>query len=238
MLWASVLAGRPGFLELDEQQHIYLNPELLLSNPEDIFWQNIRTSPGIGLLFIELLTRRRFRINGKINFDGARWRIEIDQAYPNCPKYIQRRKLIDETGITSVSTHDMRTWINKADTIFVASADNQNNLDVSHRGGETGFVQYIDGQTLRIPDYAGNSMFNTLGNFHINTAAGILLMDFTNGETLQLSGQAILHINDEAADEFTGGTNRFWDFKIQQSLFSRSLFDFSFRFIDFSPFNP
>lgn len=237
-LWASVLSGAPSFLELDESQQLFLDPARLESSPDDIFWENIRNAPGVGLLFIELQTRRRFRVNGHITADAGRWRMVIDQAYPNCPKYIQRRQLLSEHTNAPATVHELRAWIAKADTIFVASADQHGNLDVSHRGGDTGFVEYIGDQTLRIPDYVGNSMFNTLGNFHVNPAAGILVVDFTNGETLQLSGKAIVHLNEGPTDVYTGGTTRFWDFKIEKSVFSTSLFDFSSRFIDFSPYNP
>ena len=238
MLWASVLTGQPGFLELDEDQHLILDPVLLRSSPKDIFWADIRNESGVGLLFIELLTRRRFRVNGHIIADAGRWRIQIDQAYPNCPKYIQRRELVSNEGGSRATVHELKVWIEQADTIFVASADRHGNLDVSHRGGETGFIAYIDEQTLRIPDYVGNSMFNTLGNFYVNPAAGILVVDFTNGETLQLSGKAIVHLNEDSGNVVTGGTRRFWDFKIEKTVFSKSLFDFSSRFIDFSTFNP
>jgi len=201
---------------------------------QGMLWASVLT----GLLFIELLTRRRFRVNGHIIADAGRWRIQIDQAYPNCPKYIQRRELVSNEGGSRATVHELKVWIEQADTIFVASADRHGNLDVSHRGGETGFIAYIDEQTLRIPDYVGNSMFNTLGNFYVNPAAGILVVDFTNGETLQLSGKAIVHLNEDSGNVVTGGTRRFWDFKIEKTVFSKSLFDFSSRFIDFSTFNP
>ncbi|AYL95364.1 pyridoxamine 5'-phosphate oxidase family protein [Mucilaginibacter celer] len=238
MVWASVLTGEPGFLKLDEDHHLILDPALLRSSPGDIFWTNVRNGRGVGLLFIELLTRRRFRVNGHIFAEAGRWRIQIDQAYPNCPKYIQRRQLISNHGESPPPARELEGWMKQADTIFVASADTDGDLDVSHRGGDTGFIAYIDEQTLRIPDYIGNSMFNTLGNFHVNPAAGLLVVDFTNGQTLQLSGKAVVHLDEEPGNVITGGTHRFWDFKIEKSVYSQSLFDFSSRFIDFSTFNP
>jgi predicted pyridoxine 5'-phosphate oxidase superfamily flavin-nucleotide-binding protein len=236
-LWASVLSGSNGFLKPEKAQQLILNQEVSTSNEDDVFWQNISDTPGIGLLFIDLMSRRRFRINGHIMPEEGHWRMQIRQAYPNCPKYIQRRQLTNEPARSS-SIQDLHSWISTADTIFVASADKEGNLDVSHRGGNSGFVKIVDEQTLRIPDYVGNSMFNTLGNFHVNPAAGILIVDFSNGETLQLSGKALVHLNDSSTEVYTGGTRRFWDFKIEKIVYSRSLPHFSSRFIDFSPFNP
>ncbi|MET3980291.1 hypothetical protein ABIB62_002893 [Mucilaginibacter sp. UYP25] len=62
---------------------------------------------------------------------------------------------------------------------------------MSHRGGETDFITFLDERAIRLPDYEGNSMFNMLGNFHINPIAGILIIDYSNGETVQFSGKAV-----------------------------------------------
>ncbi|XLM22644.1 pyridoxamine 5'-phosphate oxidase family protein, partial [Chromobacterium piscinae] len=59
----------------------------------------------------------------------------------------------------------------------------------SHRGGKPGFVK-IDGDTLTIPDFAGNGYFNTLGNLLRHPRAGLLFIDFSSGDTLQLAGRA------------------------------------------------
>ncbi|MCQ6957003.1 pyridoxamine 5'-phosphate oxidase family protein [Mucilaginibacter aquariorum] len=237
-LWASVLSGADGFLKFDESQQLDCDTTFLTSNPQELFWNNIIHMPGVGLLFIDLINRRRLRINGSFSGHNDLWQIKIKQAYPNCPKYIQRRDLLNSTGKFKAVSHEIENWVSMADTIFVASADLNGNLDVSHRGGNKGFVKYLDENTLRIPDYLGNSMFNTLGNFHINPSAGILILDFNTGDTLQLTGKATVHLNEENKDVFTGGTKRFWDFKIEKTLFSKSLSNFSSRFIDFSPYNP
>ncbi|MBW4420380.1 MAG: pyridoxamine 5'-phosphate oxidase family protein [Myxacorys californica WJT36-NPBG1] len=83
-----------------------------------------------------------------------------------------------------------RDAIAQTDTFFIASTHSQQGADVSHRGGYPGFVQVIGAATLMFPDYAGNIMFQTLGNLSINPNAGLLLIDFEQGQTLQLSGQA------------------------------------------------
>ena len=59
-----------------------------------------------------------------------------------------------------------------ADTFFVASAHAERGVDASHRGGLPGFVRVLGDRTLEIPDYPGNSMFNTLGNPAADPRAG------------------------------------------------------------------
>jgi predicted pyridoxine 5'-phosphate oxidase superfamily flavin-nucleotide-binding protein len=55
-----------------------------------------------------------------------------------------------------------RAMIAEADTFFVASyvdVEGERSVDVSHRGGQSGFVQ-VEGNRLTIPDFAGN-LFST-----------------------------------------------------------------------------
>ncbi|MCF0069571.1 pyridoxamine 5'-phosphate oxidase family protein [Dyadobacter sp. CY261] len=237
-VWASVLSGAPGFVQLTDMHSLLFDPDLRNSNADDIFWKNIHEDATIGLLFIELTTRRRFRVNGRIYPQGSLWRLEVEQAYPNCPKYIQRRELVHEDVVGPSIGQDLRKWIDQADTFFVASSDSEGNLDASHRGGNPGFVKWVRTDVVRVPDYQGNSMFNTLGNFYENPKAGLLFVDFSNGETLKMSGKVQLHLHEESAADFTGGTDRFWDFKIEKVVFEKSLENFTMRLIDFSRFNP
>ena len=133
----------------------------------------------LGVLFIELTTRRRLRVNGTVaRVGGGRLAVAVAEAYPACPKYIQRRTreaggAAGEGGALAGEALDdeLRRWIEGADTLFVASGHPGGHLDVSHRGGEPGFVQVVNG-ALRVPDYPGNSMFNTLGNLHADPRAG------------------------------------------------------------------
>ena len=135
-------------------------------------------------------------------------------------------------------TNDLKQWIENLDTMFVGSSDDKSNLDASHRGGDPGFIQIVDESTLKIPDYPGNSMYNTLGNFMSNPKAGLLFVDFKEGKTLQLTGKAEIVWHDEDAQEKTGGTMRLWEFVISKWIQIDSLKSVNWRFIDSSPFNP
>ena len=105
--------------------------------------------------------------------------------------------------------------IRRADTFFVASyADTPHGrqVDVSHRGGNSGFVRVGADGALTIPDFSGNRFFNTLGNLAINPKAGLLFVDFTNGDLLQLSGDAEL-LPDSAGIADFEGAEHLWRFK-------------------------
>ena len=156
-----------------------------MRGPHDPLWENLKHNPRLGLLVIDLRTRARLRVNGRAEFATPNdLRVTVEQAYPNCPQYIQRRNFrpsIDparpiefKTKTGSVLAEVHQQWITSADTLFVASEDPANGVDASHRGGHPGFVQVLSSTRLRIPDYVGNGMFNTFGNFATNPKAGLI----------------------------------------------------------------
>jgi predicted pyridoxine 5'-phosphate oxidase superfamily flavin-nucleotide-binding protein len=205
-----------------------------------------RTGDGapVGFLFLEVATRRRYRVNGTvIGANEGRILLRVAEAYPNCPKYIQRRALRltpDRTASTDIRQGvdldpEQQQLIASADTFFMASAGPDHNLDASHRGGRPGFVR-IDGDRLWIPDYAGNNMYNTLGNLSLNPTTSLLFIDFDTGDTLQLSGVA--NIDLDAVDAATGGTNRAWTFITTSWTRSRLAAQLHGELLEISPHNP
>ncbi|MFD0429136.1 pyridoxamine 5'-phosphate oxidase family protein [Streptomyces zhihengii] len=63
-------------------------------------------------------------------------------------------------------------------------------MDASHRGGGPGFLEVASPTELSWRDYPGNAMFLTLGNLARDPRAGLLLLDWSTGTTLQLTGTA------------------------------------------------
>jgi len=226
-VWASVLFGRPGFVVAPDDRAVELDLTMTVELPGDPLWSSLRGDPRVGLLAIDLETRRRLRVNGRVSeLDADRARIEVVEAYPNCPKYIQRRRLVadwterPDVGRPSRSgtalDPETRDLLARADTLFVASAHPDRGVDASHRGGGPGFVRVLDDATLRIPDYPGNSMFNTLGNFELHPHAGVVVPDFETGRWLQMVGCPEIRWDLEDLDEESGGTSRFWDFHVSE----------------------
>jgi len=248
-LWASVFLGQPGFIQAENERLVNFDLTTMGPNPHDPFWKNIQANPQVGMLAIELASRRRLRVNGTITRESdAQLQLQVQESYPNCPKYIQRRQLSNSPSGTNMTPHistqgdglgsEQRAIIAKADTLFVASVHPERGVDASHRGGNTGFVTHVDDRTLRIPDYPGNSMFNTLGNFAVNPRAGLIFLDFELHRTLQLTGRAeILYDVDGTAEE-TGGTNRYWQLHIDHWIESPLVSQADWSFQDYSPYNP
>ncbi|WP_276371366.1 pyridoxamine 5'-phosphate oxidase family protein [Chryseolinea sp. H1M3-3] len=245
-IFVSFLSGSEGFIRVINDSHIEINVELSSSNPNDQFWRNAQLGQHIGFLFIEPLTRRRYRLNGKIDSTGKKIQIVLEQAYPNCPKYIQKRSFARvEKNIYPESiiqgrelSPELISLVKSADCIFVGSADLSGSMDASHRGGLPGFIHITNPVTLIIPDYPGNGMFNTLGNFITNPNAGILLLDHESKRTLQIIGNVQIHWQLPDLSLNTSGTNRSWSLTIHRWILMDNMFGLSSEFIEYSSLNP
>ncbi|GAA3841669.1 pyridoxamine 5'-phosphate oxidase family protein [Sphaerisporangium flaviroseum] len=196
-VWAGTLTGSEGFADPRDDQLISIG-----ALPGGPFAGLFEESHDIGILAIEPATRRRMRVNGRAHRDGGRLVVRTEQVYSNCPKYIQKREPVPLPGgdageegeivrgeaLTSVQ----REWIRTADTFFIATHAAGLGTDVSHRGGNPGFVQVVDERRLAWPEYPGNFMFMTLGNLQLNPACGLLFLDWESGHGLHLTGRAAI----------------------------------------------
>jgi uncharacterized protein len=242
--WASLIEGPQGFAHSPDPQRLTLNAA---PDPQDPAAAGLQTGQAIGMLGIELHTRRRNRMNGVITQATAnRLDIAVEHAFGNCPQYIQQRTyarapqtLADKPPRKNSTTLDPRArqMIGKADTFFVASYvehdDLQRSVDVSHRGGRPGFIK-VDGNRLTIPDYAGNLHFNTLGNLELNPRAGLLFVDFSNGDMLQLSGRTELILQSPLIAAFEGA-ERLWSVDVEQVVLRPAAVSIRWDFQEFAP---
>ncbi|NJR53041.1 MAG: pyridoxamine 5-phosphate oxidase [Leptolyngbyaceae cyanobacterium CSU_1_3] len=253
-VWASLLTGSPGFVQVLDKQAIQVNsfpiqnPSCARSAPKvRPKIQDLSNGSQIGLLIIDLSNRRRLRLNGNVIIQQPETlQIQIQQSFFNCPKYIQTRYLetraIAESQSSEIQTRQGlndsdQIWIAQADTFFIASAHSGTGADASHRGGYPGFIQIIDSQTLLFPDYTGNNMFQTLGNLAVNPKAGLLFIDFEQGHTLQLTGQATILWDAEQLNAFAAA-QRLIQFSIEQVLETQNSTPLRWQFGEYSPANP
>ena len=88
-LWISPLLASVGFLDAhDRTLRIHTTPRR--GDP----LQGLAPGQPVGVLVIEFATRRRVRVNGTLARTGADGlELAVDQAFGNCPKYIQQRHL-------------------------------------------------------------------------------------------------------------------------------------------------
>jgi uncharacterized protein len=240
--WASVLAGLPGFVHALDNRTIRIEG---MPADGDPLRANLRTSPFVGLIAPDLSKRRRLRVNGRLEKHSDRAiLIHVDQAYANCPKYIQRREgfqeLIGTPGRLVQASAGLQPrhydWIRRADTFFLATLSPGEGADASHRGGMPGFMK-IEGRELIWPDYAGNAMFNSLGNIALHPWAGIVIPNFSTGATLQLTGRAAIDWNPDRSQTLPGA-ERLVRFRVEEVVELEGVFPTGLRLVEYSPFNP
>lgn len=247
MVWASVLFGKEGFIQVQGTKTFSIHLDKLQSSSSDIFFKNITHNPTIGTLFIDHGLRIRYRVNGSIQQNGQLLSVHVEEAYGNCPKYIQAAMFSAPNSVLEApkileGVHlkaKQLDIITHAHTFYLATTNKKGRMDASHRGGNTGFIQVMDGSMLRIPDYPGNSMFNSLGNIYENPNTGLTFIDYMGGETLQLSGKAELLFDqkDPGLLKHSGNTGRYWLFKPEKWISIENHHSISYKFLDFSPYN-
>lgn len=81
-------------------------------------------------------------------------------------------------------------------------------------------------------------MFNTLGNIATNPKVGLIVPDFEHGKLLQLTGDATIQWGMDDLGDMTGGTGRYWDFKIARWLLHDSPQRIEWGSVEVSPFTP
>lgn len=242
--WATLIEGEEGFVTSPDPRQLSFDLAAMALDPLDPASSGLDAGEAIGMLGIELHTRRRNRINGQIlQASAQRLEIAVEHSYGNCPQYIQLRQYrrVAERGGERVDSTELdtrtRALIEGADTFFVASYvehdDGRRSVDVSHRGGRAGFVR-VEGKRLTIPDYAGNLFFNTLGNLSVNPRAGLLFVDFATGDVLQLGGRTEIILDSPLIKAFEGA-ERLWTFDVEQVVLRPAAITLRWAFEEYAP---
>ena len=246
--WATILSGLPGFMNSAQEDLLAIKAWV---DRRDPLHSCIRDGAPVGGLGIEFSTRRRNRLNGRIEncIIGEGFSIRVQQSFGNCAKYIQARnerpKLRSRPEpVSRAASHlgdNEVSFIAGADTFFIASRsaqldqmDSSQGLDVSHRGGLPGFVRVVSRNELCFPDFSGNLLFNTLGNLEVDARAGLLFIDFESGGMLHIIGRTRI-CWDVPETMLSAGIERLIFLDIQCVLNRDHAFPYLFDFVSYSP---
>lgn len=245
-IWASLISGYQGFIRVIDQHTISIQAPF---HQYEQLYSHLQHNPNVGMIVIEFSRRIRIRINGYVAaLDEGRIIVKTEQVYGNCPKYIQARKEIKRNRNCDLKLEEVRgmrlnkeqrSWINKSDTFFISSANALGKTDISHRGGQPGFVYVVNDTKLLFSDYLGNMMFNTLGNVVENPNTGLLFINFEHGHTLQLTGTSrIIWEMDGTEKAQFPGAERLIEYTINEVTQTNNAHDYNWDFISYSPYNP
>lgn len=239
---ASMWFGEPGFITSPDPRHLRIARRPASDDP---LAGNVRAGHDLGLLGIDLYTRRRNRLNGRIATASASGiGLEVGQSFGNCAQYIQKRiyepvrwQATDTSQSTALEAVDIEL-LQRADTFFIAShyaePGQPFGTDVSHRGGKSGFVRIEHPATLLWPEFPGNSHYNTLGNLLLQPRCGLVVPDFDTGTLLHLSGEATVLWDTDGPARHTGAP-RFVRFRITRVLRRSGALPWKWTFEEWSP---
>ncbi|MFI1923918.1 pyridoxamine 5'-phosphate oxidase family protein [Streptomyces sp. NPDC020377] len=245
-VWASAVTGAPGFVRATGPRRISVATGTSgasggADGPSSVDPLAVAlATPGtpVGTIVLDPRTRRRMRLNGRLLPTPRGFAVETDRVFANCPKYIQRRESYETVDRTPGSplrgtelTGEQRDFLAAADTFFLATLHPDGaGAELSHRGGNPGFVHVTSPRTLTWRDHPGNSMFLTLGNLARDPRAGLLFLDWTTGRTLQLTG--------EAATRFAPDGERTVRFTVTEAVDTPAALPLRWSAPEYSPANP
>lgn len=273
--WASVIVGKKGLLNTPTENEMVISG---LPFSDEPIQQGLAKNDAVGLLGLDFASRRRNRMNGRIKSrlitthspatgeiaDSSvrpSLTISVDQAFGNCPKYIQSRMILDDKEGKNVGntfsplqrshkfSDEQRQLIEAADTFFIATQHLPDQLstkekktskepygiDMSHRGGKPGFIKFVDDNTIQWPDFNGNAYFNTLGNLQQDPKAGLLFLDFKTGSMLSVTGHAEVIWDGIDLSEYEGA-ERLVRFKLDEAVYIPNAYPLKWSAVDASPF--
>jgi len=246
---ATLLAGPgPGFVTSPDETTLRVDA---LPPHDDPVATLLAKDAQVALLGIDLPTRRRNRANGIVTaIDKNGFTFHIRQSFGNCPKYIQVRELLSrapQARAAQAAPHRSdrldarsRALVRQADTFFIgtqaASDRASGGADISHRGGQPGFVHVSeDGRTLVWPEFSGNLYFNTLGNLLVQPLASIVVPDFEQGDLLHISGRCEIVWAGAEVEAFPGA-RQLVRLQVDDALLRPGAWPLRWRLIETSPF--
>jgi uncharacterized protein len=129
-----------------------------------------------------------------------------DVAFTPTVKAIQSRKgsrrgyaLREQKNAWATSiTTDLQAFIEVQTSVFLATANDEGQPYIQHRGGPPGFLRVIDDKTIGFVDFSGNRQYITLGNLADNAKAYLFLIDYTLRRRVKIWGTAHVVEGDDA----------------------------------------
>lgn len=200
---AHLLMAAPGFVQALDENHLAIQRSALQRAP---LVELPTEGDALAILGIDFVTRRRNRANGEVAALGPDHLVmRVQESFGNCPQYIHQypwrtpaRGNIAVTAVPHLSLED-QDLISRSQTFFIASGEPGGSMDISHRGGPTGFLRWHETGRLSFDDFPGNRYMNTLGNLLLDARCALLIPDWQNGTALHLQGE--MAIDWEAKDE-------------------------------------
>jgi predicted pyridoxine 5'-phosphate oxidase superfamily flavin-nucleotide-binding protein len=121
-----------------------------------------------------------------------------DIAFSPSVKAVQARrgsragyaKMEQKGGFATTIDDALAGFIAEQRSFYLATANDEGQPYIQHRGGPQGFLRVLDDKTLAFADFSGNKQYITTGNLADNPKAFIFLMDYANRRRVKIWGTA------------------------------------------------
>lgn len=128
-----------------------------------------------------------------------------DIAFTPSVKAVQERRgsrkgyarMETKGGFATTIDPNLAGFIAGMRSFYLATANNDGQPYIQHRGGPPGFLRAIDDKTLAFADFSGNRHYISTGNLAENPRALLFLMDYENRQRVKIWGTARV-IEDDA----------------------------------------
>ena len=121
-----------------------------------------------------------------------------DVAFTPSVKALQERRgsrphfarMEHDGGWATHITPDLAAFIAAQTSVFLATANQEGQPYIQHRGGPPGFLRVLDERTIAFVDFAGNRQYITQGNLADNPKAYLFLIDYAHRRRVKIWGEA------------------------------------------------
>ncbi|KAF4964930.1 hypothetical protein FSARC_7202 [Fusarium sarcochroum] len=208
---------------------------------------------GMSGLSIDLETRDRVKLAGNMiagaTVDGGKtvqMAMAVTESLGNCPKYLNKKSIVPNDMAPELISDELPLSQESLDLVaaadmFFLSSTNGKTMDTNHRGGSPGFIRVIkneeDKLELIYPEFSGNRLYQTLGNFKVNPLVGLTIPDYNTANVLYLTGSASILVGEEASS-LLARTNLAVKISITSAKFVKSGLPFRGSLGEYSPYNP
>jgi predicted pyridoxine 5'-phosphate oxidase superfamily flavin-nucleotide-binding protein len=93
-------------------------------------------------------------------------------------------------------TPELKAFVETQTSVFLATANQEGQPYIQHRGGPAGFLRVLDDRTIGFADFAGNRQYITVGNLRDNPKVHLFLIDYVNRQRIKIWGEARVVEND------------------------------------------
>ncbi|MGY3793426.1 pyridoxamine 5'-phosphate oxidase family protein [Aquimarina sp. 433] len=101
------------------------------------------------------------------------------------------QKMAERRDWQDTITEGLESFLALRDSFYMASANNEGQPYIQHRGGPKGFLKVLDEKHLAFADYSGNRQYISVGNFDVNNKVHLFLMDYPNRMRIKIWGEIV-----------------------------------------------